>query len=99
MGAVHVLGLHIDPSQWSLPRWESSLRIRLFWAVLFHDKVRALLLGRPSHLHCDNYTTRLPTVEDAQYVEEGGPIALSLDHQLSVETFIANCRLVPIIDR
>lgn len=66
---------------------------------MFHDKIRALLLGRPSHLNEDNYTTRMPTVDDALCVGEGEPVVLSLDHRLSLETFVANCRLVPIIDR
>lgn len=98
-GAVHVLGLHIDPSHWSLPRWERSLRVRIFWTVLFHDKIRALLLGRPSHIHKDNYTTPMPTVDDARCVEDGEPVMISLDHQTSLETFVASCKLVPIIDR
>lgn len=66
--------------------------------MLYHDKMRALLLGRPSHLHEDNYSTPMPTLDDARYVGEGEPMVLALDHQTSLEAFIANCRLVPIVD-
>jgi hypothetical protein len=99
VGAVHVLGLHLDPSQWSLPRWERSLRIRLFWTVLFHDKIRSLLLGRPSHLSSDNYSTPMPTVADARWDNESARSTLSADEQASIEAFIANCHLVPIIEK
>jgi hypothetical protein len=94
-----VLGLHLDPSNWSLPNWERSLRRRLFWTALYHDKFRALLLGRPSALQEDNYSTPLPTVEDARWLEEGQPAVLTDEHQTSLEAFVANCRLVPIVDR
>jgi hypothetical protein len=61
--------------------------------------MRALLLGRPSHLQEDNYSTSMPTVEDARWVEDGEPMMLSLDHRASLEAFTANCRLVPIVDK
>lgn len=99
IGAVHVLGLHIDPSQWSLPRWERSLRIRLFWTTLFHDKIRSLLLGRPSHLSSDNYSTPMPTIEDAQWDNETARTTLSADQVASMEAFVATCQLVPIIEK
>jgi len=61
--------------------------------------MRALLLGRPSHLHEDNYSTCIPTVEDARWVEDGDPMILTVDHRASLEAFTANCRLVLIIDK
>lgn len=61
--------------------------------------MRALLLGRPSHLQEDNYSTSIPTVEDAKWVEDGEPMMLNTDHQASLEAFTANCRLVPIVDK
>jgi hypothetical protein len=61
--------------------------------------MRALLLGRPSHLQEDNYSSSVPTVEDAKWVEDREPMMLTPDHQASLEAFTANCRLVPIIDK
>ena len=48
LGAAQLLGLHIDPSSWRLPQWERSLRKRIWWSLVVHDKFRALLYGRPS---------------------------------------------------
>jgi len=48
VGAAHLLGLHIDPTHWNLPRWERSVRKRMWWTLVIHDKWRALLHGRPS---------------------------------------------------
>lgn len=48
VGAAQLLGLNMDPTAWSLPKWEISLRKRLFWGLVIVDKWRALLHGRPS---------------------------------------------------
>jgi hypothetical protein len=61
--------------------------------------MRALLLGRPSHFQEDNYSASFPTVEDARWVEDGEPMMLNPDHRASLEAFIGNCRLVPIVDK
>ena len=47
-GAAHLLGLHMDPTHWTLPAWERSIRKRIWWTLLVHDKWGALLYGRPS---------------------------------------------------
>lgn len=47
VGAAHLLGLHIDPTRWNLPRWERSVRKCMWWILLIHDKWRALIHGRP----------------------------------------------------
>jgi hypothetical protein len=61
--------------------------------------MRALLLGRPSILHEDNYSTPMPTSENVRWVEEGEPPVLTAAHQASLEAFIGNCRLVGVVDR
>lgn len=35
---AQTLGLHRNPSDWQRPESEKSLRIRLWWAVLIHDR-------------------------------------------------------------
>lgn len=68
---------------------------------MFHDRIRSLLLGRPSHLPNNNHSTPMPTVEDARWVQDdaSGPIELDASHKASLETFVANCKLVPIVDK
>jgi hypothetical protein len=41
----------------------------------------------------------MPTVDDAQYVDEGDPITATPEQIMSLSAFVANCRLVPIIDQ
>ncbi|KAL1406677.1 hypothetical protein Q8F55_008383 [Vanrija albida] len=93
-GAAHLLGLHMDPTNWTLPLWERSVRKRLWWTLLIHDKWRALIYGRPSNLHKSNYNVTLPTLHDA----DGAP-GLSPSTRLSYEAFIATCRLTEIVDK
>ncbi|OXG32367.1 hypothetical protein C367_01135 [Cryptococcus neoformans Ze90-1] len=93
IGAAHLLGLHIDPTNWSLPYWETSLRKRIWWALLIQDKWRALLYGRPSYLHHKAYHVSLPTLEDCDAEQHA-----SDSDWTSMETFIATCRLTLIID-
>lgn len=61
--------------------------------------MRALLMGRPSLLNEKNYSTAMPTVEDACWMDDRDKVDLSESHRTSLETFVAMCRLVPIIDR
>ncbi|KAE8538015.1 hypothetical protein D1P53_006082 [Cryptococcus gattii VGV] len=93
IGAAHLLGLHIDPTNWSLPHWETSLRKRIWWALLIQDKWRALLYGRPSYLHHKAHCVSLPTLEDCDAEEHA-----SASDWTSMETFIATCRLTLVID-
>ena len=55
-----MLGLHLDPTNWILPREEKDVRIRLWWAIVIHDKWSSLCWGRPSIIHEQDYSTPLP---------------------------------------
>lgn len=44
------LGLHLDCSNWSIPKWEQGLRKRIAWALYMQDKWSSLIHGRPSHI-------------------------------------------------
>jgi len=107
-GAAHLLGLHLDPTNWMLPRWEISLRKRLWWSLVIQDKWRALLYGRPSkwvthhplsdHLLTDslqrsNHRVSLPTIDDGDWGKYASP-----SDRLSFETFIATCKLTKLIE-
>jgi hypothetical protein len=41
------LGIHVDCSSWSIPRWEIGLRRRLAWALYMQDRWGACAHGRP----------------------------------------------------
>ncbi|KAK9446661.1 fungal-specific transcription factor domain-containing protein [Limtongia smithiae] len=50
------VGLHLDPTRWSIPEWERGLRKRLAWGLYIQDKWMALTFGRPSNIHHLNWT-------------------------------------------
>jgi hypothetical protein len=52
------LGLHLDCSRWKIPEWERSLRKRLAWALYMQDKWGALIHGRPSLIHREDWALR-----------------------------------------
>lgn len=52
------LGLHLDCSLWKIPEWERSLRKRLAWALYMQDKWGALIHGRPSLIHPEDWAVR-----------------------------------------
>lgn len=58
------IGLHLDCSDWSIPRWEQRLRKRLAWALYMQDKWSALMHGRPSHINAVDWAVSSPTEED-----------------------------------
>ncbi|ORY21528.1 hypothetical protein BCR39DRAFT_474393 [Naematelia encephala] len=93
IGAAHLLGLHMEPSNWDLPLWEKSVRKRIWWTLLIHDKWRAVMYGRPSNLHRLYHNVVLPTVTDGDWGKYASPAV-----QLSLETFVATCRLTLIIE-
>lgn len=37
IGAAQLLGLHLDPGRWRLPRWERNVRKRVMWGLLIHE--------------------------------------------------------------
>ncbi|WWC66203.1 uncharacterized protein I206_100104 [Kwoniella pini CBS 10737] len=93
IGAAFLLGLHIDPTNWSLPLWERKLRKRIWWALVIQDKWRALLYGRPSFLHKGSYNVPLLSVEDGDFGEDA-----TTSDKVSMQTFIAISRLTLLID-
>ncbi len=57
---AHMLGLHIDCSTWKFSKDERDLRIRIWWALLIHDKMSSLCWGTPSMISRNDFTTPLP---------------------------------------
>lgn len=58
------IGLHLDCSDWSIPRWEILLRKRLAWALYMQDKWSAVMHGRPSHINAADWNVSPPTEDD-----------------------------------
>lgn len=64
VGIVHVLGLHVDPTGWTISPQQRSRRVRVANGVLILDKWLALGLGRPSFIARDNWDVPLPQETD-----------------------------------
>ncbi|WVQ67976.1 uncharacterized protein L199_006181 [Kwoniella botswanensis] len=92
---AQLLGLHLDPSSWSIPAWEQDLRIRLWWMLRIHDAWMSFLNSRPSHVQADNSTAPLPQL--ASLLESS--CAFSSASSDSAKSFIASCRLARLVSR
>ncbi|KAF2708344.1 hypothetical protein K504DRAFT_503517 [Pleomassaria siparia CBS 279.74] len=69
-GMAQDIGLHIDPSGWSIIPEERKLRRILWWAVLLHEKTMAHWLGRPSHIKWDDWNVEPLQLKD--FADEDG---------------------------
>lgn len=63
------MGLHLDCSNWTVPRWEVGLRKRIAWALYMQDKWSSLIHGRPSHIFAANWAVQ--GIVDEDFLEEG----------------------------
>ncbi|KAJ9099762.1 hypothetical protein QFC21_003760 [Naganishia friedmannii] len=93
IGTAQLIGLHIDPTDWKLPRWERNLRKRVMWGLIIHDKWRALIFGRPSNLHNSNFSVTVPTMSDMDPDTHS-----TREEQDSMLAFCGMCRLTLILD-
>ncbi|CEL02244.1 hypothetical protein ASPCAL03415 [Aspergillus calidoustus] len=64
VGLSNALGLNRDPSGWSISPLEKSLRIRIWWLVIVHDRWCSLAYGTPLQVHRAQYDVPLPSVDD-----------------------------------
>nr|XP_018263391.1 uncharacterized protein I303_04885 [Kwoniella dejecticola CBS 10117]OBR85549.1 hypothetical protein I303_04885 [Kwoniella dejecticola CBS 10117] len=92
---AQLLGLHLDPTAWSIPTWEQELRVRLWWMLRIHDSWMSFLNSRPSHVQADNSTAPLPKL--ASLLESS--CAYSPASSDSARSFIATCRLARLVSR
>lgn len=65
------LGLHRDPSNWSIPKVEKAMRRRVFWACFTLDRWRAAMTGYAFIFRDDEYTVEPPRVEEYDSIAEG----------------------------
>lgn len=89
----NALGLNRDPSSWSISPLEKSLRIRIWWLVVLHDRWCSLAYGTPLQVQRAQYDVSLPSVNDICSVDA------SSDHQVAASIFIALLGLTDVLAR
>ncbi|GAB1191060.1 hypothetical protein APSETT444_000229 [Aspergillus pseudonomiae] len=61
---AQTLGLNRDPTNWRRPKSEKSLRIRLWWAVVIHDRWSSFAHGISPTITKSRYDVPIPMLED-----------------------------------
>ncbi|KAJ5630303.1 uncharacterized protein N7484_010403 [Penicillium longicatenatum] len=80
----NALGLNRDPSGWSISPLEKSLRIRIWWLVVLHDRWCSLAYGTPVQIHRAQYDVPFPSISDmcsagaSPYQREAASIFIAL---------------------
>ncbi|WRT65283.1 uncharacterized protein IL334_002226 [Kwoniella shivajii] len=97
---AHMIGLHLDCSEWRLPRWERSVRKRVWWALVILDKWIAMVHGRPSLIHKHNRSVPLPTLDDTDWGEFSSSLQVDEDTLIehSMASFIGQSELALIVE-
>lgn len=96
VSTAQTIGLHLDVSNWRLPKHELLLRKRLSWAVFAFDKWFALSLGRPSHINSNDWLIIQLKASDIEDEYEAFSPDTSLCLQLSHLTLILDRVLVDL---
>ncbi|KAL4964846.1 Zn(II)2Cys6 transcription factor [Aspergillus stella-maris] len=89
----NALGLNRDPSSWNISPLEKSLRIRIWWLVLIHDRWCSLAYGTPLQVHRAQYDVPLPTIEDVC------PNSTSPSERAAASVFVALATLTDVLAR
>lgn len=55
LAIAQCIGLHLDSTDWALPKPEKNVMKRLAWALYLQDRWTALAYGRPVHIHEDDW--------------------------------------------
>ena len=70
VACAQVIGLHRDPTNWSIAPWEKSLRKKLWWATFSADLWSSVCHGNPPHIYRESFTTPLLTMDDLAIGED-----------------------------
>ncbi|KAL4991899.1 fungal-specific transcription factor domain-containing protein [Aspergillus falconensis] len=89
----NALGLNRDPSGWSISPQEKSLRIRIWWLVLIHDRWCSLAYGTPLQVHRAQYDVPLPSVDDVC------PSSAAPSDKAAASVFVALATLTDVLAR
>ncbi|WWC58198.1 uncharacterized protein I303_100734 [Kwoniella dejecticola CBS 10117] len=97
---AHMIGLHLDCSGWRLPRWERSVRKRVWWALFILDEWISIVHGRPSLITKSNRSVTLPTIDDTDWGEFSSSSRPEEDIEIerSMASFIGQCEIALIIE-
>ncbi|KAH7311684.1 fungal-specific transcription factor domain-containing protein [Stachybotrys elegans] len=57
------LGLNRSPLDWDIPQSEKCLRMKIWWALLVHDRWTSLAHGTPPHISPLYYDVPLPSLD------------------------------------
>ncbi|KAH8117263.1 hypothetical protein DFH11DRAFT_1504359, partial [Phellopilus nigrolimitatus] len=88
---AQLLGLHVNPTRWSIPSWEKDLRIRLWWGLRIHDAWMSFLNSRPSHVQVHNSDIPLPSAPSLATAIDSASLTRS------AEAFSSLCCLSEIV--
>ncbi|KAL7811658.1 permease for cytosine/purines, uracil, thiamine, allantoin domain-containing protein [Trichoderma gracile] len=61
---AQTMGLHQDPTRWSIEPWEKRVRKKLWWAVYASDCWSAICHGNPTHISPNSFSTIPPDMDD-----------------------------------
>ncbi|PTB65679.1 hypothetical protein BBK36DRAFT_1169381 [Trichoderma citrinoviride] len=61
---AQTIGLHQDPTRWSIEPWEKRVRKKLWWAVYASDCWSAICHGNPPHISLSSFSTIPPDMDD-----------------------------------
>ncbi|KAI8682676.1 Zn(2)-C6 fungal-type domain-containing protein [Fusarium sp. Ph1] len=92
MAMAHSLGLNHDPIPWEIPQSEKNLRMRIWWALLVHDKWTSLSHGTPPLIAKAQYDVPSPTIENL--CEKGS----SAERVLKASIYVALVGLTDVLD-
>ncbi|KAI6780964.1 putative transcriptional regulatory protein-like protein [Emericellopsis cladophorae] len=87
------LGLNHNPLPWEIPQIEKCLRMKIWWALLVHDRWTSLAHGTPPHISRAQYDVPPPTLE---YI---GDSAAYLGQNQAAPVFIALVSLTDVLDK
>ncbi|RGP77499.1 transcriptional regulatory [Fusarium longipes] len=89
---AHSLGLNHSPTPWEIPQSEKNLRMKIWWALLIHDKWLSLAHGTPPLISTALNDVPKPLVENL--CEEDAPS----DRTLKATVYIALVGLTDVLD-
>ncbi|PHH66533.1 hypothetical protein CDD81_7008 [Ophiocordyceps australis] len=90
---AHSLGLNHNPMSWKIPQSEKYLRMKIWWALLLHDRWISLAHGTPPHISRAHYNVPLPRLENL--CQDNASDA----HVKTASVFIALTSLTDVLDR
>ncbi|RFU76723.1 n-terminal binuclear zn cluster-containing dna binding domain-containing [Trichoderma arundinaceum] len=93
---AHSLGLNHNPLPWQIPQPEKYLRMKIWWALLVHDRWTSLAHGTPPHIQKSQYDVPPPTLE---YIRESSTEGNNPRFELRAKVFISLVTLSEVLDR